>query len=452
MKLALEKAAAWMKARSGVSSPVTGEASGWSIDTRTLAPGDVYFAIRGPVHDGHQFIAQAFERGAVCVVVDRDIASNGPTLRVSDTVFALQQLAREARRQWRGDVVAVTGSAGKTTTKDVIAQLLAIRHKVGKTVGNFNNHIGVPLSILRLPDDARIAVLEIGMNHAGEIRELAGIAAPRVGVVTNVGYAHVEFFNSIDGVAAAKRELIEALPFSGTAILNADDERVARFAAIHPGKSITYGLSAAANVRAENVEYLPDGARFQCSGATFTIPLSGRHGVQNALAGIATAQVFAIKPAELVDAARTIPIGKMRGERLEHNGITIINDAYNANPEAMRSMLEVLAATPAQRRVAVLGEMLELGTQTDALHRSVGEHAADVKVDLLIGIQGSARAMLDAGSRAGMPSQSTLFFQTSEQAGAALKKLLQPGDAVLFKGSRGVGVERALEKLLEAEA
>jgi UDP-N-acetylmuramoyl-tripeptide--D-alanyl-D-alanine ligase len=448
MKLDLRKAAAWMKAQGAVS----GTADGWSIDTRTLAPGDVYFALRGPVHDGHDFLAQAFERGAVCAVVDRDLPADGPLLRVSNSVFALGQLARQARREWRGDVVAVTGSAGKTTTKDVIARFLAVRHNVGKTIGNFNNHIGVPLSILRLPDDARIGVLELGMNHAGEIRELAGIAAPRVGVVTNVGYAHVEFFQSIDGVAAAKRELIEALPVSGTAILNADDERVARFAAIHVGNSITYGLNAGANVRAENVEYLPDGARFQCAGATFTIPLSGRHGIQNVLAGIAAARVFGLKPADLVQAARTIPIGKMRGERLEHNGITIINDAYNANPEAMRSMLDVLAATPARRRVAVLGEMLELGAQSEALHRSVGKHAAEVKVGLLIGIQGSARAMLDEATRAGMAYRSTLFFPDSAAAGAALKTLLQPGDAVLFKGSRGVGVERAVEKLLEADA
>ena len=201
----------------------------------------------------------------------------------------------------------MTGSAGKTTTKDVIAQLLSVRAPVGKTVGNLNNHIGVPLSLLRIPDQCRVAVLEMGMNHAGEIRELATIARPRVGVVTNVGYAHVEFFRSIDGVAAAKRELIEALPVSGTAVLNAEDARVRRFAAIHVGRSITYGFGDDATVRAEDVELLATGTRFRCSGSTFETPLTGRHGVLNALAGIATAGVFGIKPAELTEAARTIP-------------------------------------------------------------------------------------------------------------------------------------------------
>ena len=433
------------------SSGGSGIVNGWSIDSRTIQPGDVYFALRGAVHDGHDFIAEAFQRGATFAVVDHDlpVLANTSVLRVSNTLFAMQELARNARDRWRGRVVAVTGSAGKTTTKDVIAHFLSVRGPVGKTVGNLNNHIGVPLSMLRIPDDCQIAVLEMGMNHAGEIRELASIASPRVGVVTNVGYAHVEFFRSIDGIAAAKRELIEALPASGTAVLNAEDERVLRFAAIHVGKSITYGFGAQADIRAEDVELVPEGARFRCSGATFETPLTGRHGVLNVLAGIATAGIFGIKPAELVDAAKTIPIGKMRGERLEHNGIAILNDSYNANPEAMKAMLDVLGAIAAARHIAVLGEMLELGSHSEALHREVGKHAAQTGIDLLIGVRGHARAILDGAIEAGLQPAKTLYCEDSNEAGTALQSILKPADAILFKGSRGVHVERAIEVFLE---
>src|SRR5438876_9051748 len=203
-------------------SPVAGRATGWSVDTRTQNRGDVYFALRGPNHDGHDYAAAAVEKGEAAVVVDREVGVDNQ-LVVSDTLRALQGLGAWARHRWGGKAIGVTGSAGKTTTKDAIAHLLAVEMAVGKTVGNFNNHVGVPLSILRLPDDCRAAVLEIGMNHAGEIRELAAIAKPDIGVVTNVGYAHVEFFDSIDGVADAKRELITALPPQGIAVLNADD-------------------------------------------------------------------------------------------------------------------------------------------------------------------------------------------------------------------------------------
>ncbi|MEI9976549.1 MAG: UDP-N-acetylmuramoyl-tripeptide--D-alanyl-D-alanine ligase [Ignavibacteriota bacterium] len=224
--------------------------AGWSVDTRTQNVGDVYFALRGPNHDGHAYLSVAREKGASAVVVEK-ASGQGGELVVPDTLRALQELATWARRTWGGTVVGVTGSAGKTTTKDAIAHVLEAELPVGKTVGNFNNHVGVPLSVLRLPDGCKVAVLEMGMNHAGEIRELAAIAQPDMGVVSNVGYAHVEFFDSIDGVAAAKRELIEGLPRDGVAVLNADDDRVRRFREVHPGRSVTFGFSEDADVRAE---------------------------------------------------------------------------------------------------------------------------------------------------------------------------------------------------------
>jgi|SRR5271157_1714670 len=442
--------------------------AGWSVDTRTQNPGDVYFALRGPNHDGHAFLAAAVEKGASAVVVDRMRATTvdrtrATTVRewfpeeqrqpvyallVSDTLRALGELGAWARRQWGRTVIGVTGSAGKTTTKDAIAHLLEVDFPVGRTVGNFNNRVGVPISILRLPDGCRAAVLEMGMNHAGEIRELAAMAAPQIGVVTNVGYAHVEFFDSIDGVAAAKRELIEALPPDGVAVLNADDARVARFREVHAGRSVSFGFSDNADVRADAVEFSPAGSRFRACGVDYETGLVGRHAVMNLLAAIAVAREFGIAPGLLREPVRSFAIGRMRGEKIEHNGIVIWNDCYNSNPEAAQSMIDVLGETPAARRIAVLGEMLELGHAADHLHRAVGRYAAGHGVDLLIAVRGHARAMAEAAVAAGLPSSSAHFFEDSAEAGDFARQAVRPGDAVLFKGSRGVHVERALERFL----
>src|SRR5450432_262818 len=317
--------------------PGAGRAAGWSVDTRTQNRGDVYFALHGPNHDGHRYVAAAVEKGAAAVVVEHKVGVANE-LVVSDTLRALQSLGAWARGGWGGKVIGVTGSAGKTTTKDAIAHLLAVEMPVGKTVGNLNNQVGVPLSILRLPDNCTAAVLEMGMNHAGEIQALAEIAKPDIGVVTNVGYAHTEFFDSIDGVAAAKRELIEALPRQGVAVLNADDPRVLRFRDAHKGRTITFGFSDGADVRAERVDHRsglraglqpgsqPDTTRFRALGVDFETGLAGRHAVMNLLAAVAVAQVFEIAPERLREPVKTFAIGKMRGERIEHHGVTVWND------------------------------------------------------------------------------------------------------------------------------
>lgn len=427
--------------------------SGWSIDSRTVSEGDCFFALRGPTHDGHDFVAGVFERGAKLAIVDREIEARGPQLRVPDTTIALQSLGREARKRWGGTVVGVTGSAGKTTTKDTIAALLSTAFSTGRNIGNLNNHLGLPLSILRLPDDSEVAVLEMGMNHEGEIRELAGIAAPQIGVVTNVGWAHTEnFADGIAGVARAKSELIQTLPPEGTAVLNADDERVRTFAKLHAGPTVLFGFAEDAAVRAEAVSLTPEGARFRTLGVEFESPLAGRHGVSNVLAGIAVANVMGIAPEKLRDAVRSLTPGTMRGERSVRNGITVINDCYNANPEAMRSMLELLRDTPATRRVAVLGEMLELGREAVTLHRNTGRFAAEQGIHAVIGIRGAGRWIVDEAIAAGLSGGAASFFDTPEQAGEFLGKFLKPGDAVLFKGSRGVHVERALEKAFAVQA
>ena len=430
--------------------------TGWSVDSRTLQAGDLFFALRGPNHDGHACAGEVFAKGAVAVVADRDVAGAGPVLRVTDSLKALQTVAGRTRQGWPGEIVAVTGSAGKTTTKDVIADMLAAGVATTKSEGNLNNHVGLPLSLLRLDEAARVGVVEIGMNRAGEIRELARIAGPRTGVVTNVGYAHIENFDSIDGIAAAKRELIESLPRDGTAVLNADDSRVAAFAAHFEGRTVLYGQSPLSGVRAEDVQDSPEGLRFRVGSTRFESALSGRHNLSNVLAGIAVAELYGIPPDRLPDRVRKLEPGKMRGRRFQHRGILIYDDCYNSNPEAVRAMLDVLRDTPARRRIAVLGEMLELGRWAEPLHRDVGTCVVEHGINVLVGIRGAASHMLDAAKldtagRAGLRADAAFFFEHPAEAGRQVRNLAQPGDAILFKGSRGVHVEIALEEFLASQ-
>jgi UDP-N-acetylmuramoyl-tripeptide--D-alanyl-D-alanine ligase len=426
--------------------------TGWSVDSRTVSPGDLFFALRGPNHDGNAYVADALRKGAVAAIIDEqsDAGQNDmrPLLRVPDSLVALQKIAAWARNLWGGEVVGVTGSAGKTSTKDVIAEMLSVKMPVGKTFGNFNNHVGVPLSILRLPTAARVAVLEIGMNHAGEIRELSAIARPRIGMVTNVGHAHIEAFDSIEGIAAAKRELIEALPADGVAVLNADDPLVIKFRDVHRGQTVTFGLSDAADVRAEQVEYTSDGVRFQVNGVRFESRLMGRHSILNLLAGIAVASLYGIRSEQLTEVVSGISAGSMRGQRFVHNDILILNDCYNSNPDAARAMIDVLRETPAKRRIAVLGEMLELGRWAESLHRDVGIYVANCGIDVLVGIRGEARYLVDAAREAGQAVDAAFFFPDTTAAGDYLRQIALPGDVILFKGTRGTHVEQALERFL----
>jgi UDP-N-acetylmuramoyl-tripeptide--D-alanyl-D-alanine ligase len=447
MKLALRQVAECF----GLETANDGVATGWSIDSRTVRPGDVFFALRGPNHDGHAYAGEVLAKGASAAVVDlaAGMPSNARGLfRVPDVLQALQQLARFAREKWGGEVIGVTGSAGKTTTKEIIAEMLSERIPTAKNEGNLNNHVGLPLSLLRLDESARVAVLEMGMNHAGEIRTLAEIAKPNAGVVTNVGWAHMEAFDSIEGIAAAKRELIDTLPPDGTAVLNVDDPRVAGFKKSYTGRSVLYGQSPEADVRAEDVEYSLDGMRFRVGEVWFETHLTGRFNVSNILAGVAVAGLHGIEPAHLTSRVRALKPGKMRGERLVQQDILIYNDCYNSNPDAVRAMLDVLRDTPARARIAVLGEMLELGHWAEPLHRDVGHYVAESGINVLIGIRGAARHMVDAALLAGLRTGAAFFLNDPREAGRLARSLAQPGDAILFKGSRGVRVELALEEFL----
>jgi UDP-N-acetylmuramoyl-tripeptide--D-alanyl-D-alanine ligase len=446
VNIPLRRVAEWLASNMESDAVVTG----WSVDSRTIQPGGLFFALRGPNQDGHAYISQALDKGAAAVVAEGRLVPDLPSvLHVENSLKALETLASRARTEWGGEVVAVTGSAGKTTTKDIIAGMLATEIPIAKSEGNLNNHVGLPLSLLRLDQTARVAVIELGMNHGGEIRDLAAIAEPRIGVVTNVGYAHIEFFESMDGIAAAKRELIEALPSNGIAVLNADDPRVAAFAESHVGRTLLYGQSAASDIHAENVEYSRDGVRFRVGDTEFASVLTGRHSVSNILAGIAVAEVYGIPPRRLVDSVARLVPGKMRGERFFHRDILIYNDCYNSNPDAVRAMLDVLRDTPARRRIAVLGEMLELGRWAEALHSDIGTYAVALGIDVLVGIRGAACCTLDAALRAGLRAGAAFFFEDPAEAGRSLRTIAEPGDAILFKGSRGVHVERALEEFVK---
>lgn len=448
MRISLSAASEAMDARVAGLLPDLAVTS-FSTDSRSIETGALFFALRGENHDGHAYVPAAASAGASAVVVDHQVECPSPQLVVSDTLKALQTLARWARKQWEGEVVAVTGSAGKTTTKDAIAAVLGTKMRVGKTQGNFNNHVGVPLSVLHVPQDAQVAVLEIGMNHPGEIRDLARIARPGIGLVTNVGTAHIENFDGIEGVAKAKRELIEALPPAGTAILNADDPRVASFASIHPGRTITYGHAERATVRAVGDSFDAQGSRFHVAGAgEFVCGLPGPAGIMTALAALACAKAFDIPLPQLKETIAALKPGKMRLERIQHAGMTLWNDCYNSNPEAARMMLDLLKSTPARRHIAVLGEMLELGAFSQDLHAEVGRYAAQCGVDLLIGIRGAAHRMVESAVDSGLPRQAALFFDNPADAGRHLRSLALDGDAILFKGSRGTRVELALEEFL----
>ncbi|MBI1354409.1 MAG: UDP-N-acetylmuramoyl-tripeptide--D-alanyl-D-alanine ligase [Acidobacteria bacterium] len=430
-------------------------AGGWSIDTRTIQPGDVFFALAGPRHDGHDYVAAAFAAGAVAAVVGRswdtpDAGRAGFLYRVDDPLRALTQLAYEGRRRWDGTVVALTGSNGKTTTKEIVAALLATKMRVSKTVGNLNNEIGVPLTILRIDDDADAAVLELGMNHAGEIERLARLARPDVGLVTNVSAAHVGHFHSVEGVAAAKRELIDELSDDAVAVLNADDARVREFGEGRQGRTVTFGMAEPADYRAVDVELGPDGARFgfkrkdrKGQPLTFESHLPGRHNVLNMTAGLAVAVELGLEARWLRKAAAAIRPASMRGEIRPVGDWLVVDDCYNSNPAAAEAMLDVLAELPGKRKVAVLGEMLELGDSAAALHRQVGRKAAGA-ADLIVAVRGAAREIAEGAAESGAADGAVKFFEDADQAGAALRGLLQPGDTILFKGSRGVGLERAL--------
>jgi UDP-N-acetylmuramoyl-tripeptide--D-alanyl-D-alanine ligase len=449
MKLPLSKIADLTS--TGGTFPPEEVAHGYSIDSRTVGPGELFFAVKGERLDGHDFVPAALEKGAVAAVVRKDQRHRFPggtrLLAVEDTLSALQTLATAVRRLWGKPLIGVTGSAGKTTTKEAIAHVLASKFHVLKSEGNFNNHFGLPLMLLRLEPEHDLAVIEMGMSHAGEIRALAKIAQPDTGVVTNVAPVHLEFFDSLAGIARAKYELIESLPSSGAAVLNADDEYVSQFGRDFKGRVIKYGTAPGADVRAQNVQSRgAEGSEFDIFIAGThehaRLPLVGDHNVLNALAAVSVAITQGIKIADAIAALSTIKPAEKRGQVLQLGNITVVNDCYNSNPKALMAMVDALSGMKAKRRIVVAGEMLELGPAGEELHRDSGRHIAEKNIDVLIGVRGLAQSMVDAARQAGIRSR---FVATPEEAGEWLANETQQGDVVLLKASRGVKLERALD-------
>jgi UDP-N-acetylmuramoyl-tripeptide--D-alanyl-D-alanine ligase len=459
MQLSLEEVAGILGAPCGVPDR---KAQGFSIDSRSLVSGQLFFAIRGARFDGHQFVPQAFERGAVGAVVVEAFGEGckdpwaSALIPVRNTTEALQRLARGVRRKWGRRLIAITGSIGKTTTKELIAASLAKRFAVLKSPGNLNNDFGLPLALLALEPSHEVAVMELALSAPGEIARLARIAEPQVGVVTNVAPVHLEFFESVDAIGHAKRELVENLATGGagsTAVLNYDDERVRRFAEGFAGRIVTFGFEPGADFRGKDLQTAPgNGTLFRVTGPRFEgefyLPLPGRYNVLNGLAAVAVCSLFGLALEDLQRAFSEFQNLPQRSEILTlPEGVTVINDCYNSNPLAMENMLETLATWPGARRIVVAGEMLELGPTSPDWHRKVGRKCVRSGVEWLLGVQGNARFFLEGAFEEGMPAERGKFFDVAEEAGEFCRTLLRPADIVLVKGSRAVGLEKVIQLL-----
>jgi len=424
-----------------------------SIDSRTLEPGALFVAIRGKHFDGHDFLAAAHARGAGAALVERDAAAPPelPLVRVPDTTKALADLARHVRRSAAIPVVAVTGSVGKTTTKDMTAELLGARGPVLKTEGNLNNQYGLPLTLLRLEPRHTAAVLELGMSAAGEIRALTTLAEPDVATITRIAPVHLEFFASLDAIADAKAEILEGLRPGGTAVLNGDDPRLRRVGERFAGRTLWFGRDRRFDVSAERWRGTAFGMRFdlRIAGRSLDValPLAGPHFVENFLAAAAAAHVLGVSPEAIAEAALRLKPARHRGELLRlGQSVIVLDDCYNSSPVALEAAVVALGLVPGLRRVAVVGDMLELGPTGKALHREAGRALAG-RVDVLVGIGPLAREIVEGARAAGFAGKGLAHFDEAAQAKAAVASLVAPGDAVLVKASRGVHLEQVVDAL-----
>ena len=457
MKLQLQKIARITGGRilpPAASATVTGV----STDSRTLRPGELFVPLRGENFDGHDFLMQAARRGAAACLVEEVIAGFPvPVVRVGDTLHALGDLARGLRREFTGPLVAITGSSGKTTTKEMLAAILAQTGSGLKTEGNFNNLIGLPLTLFRLAAGDRWAVLEMGMSARGEIARLAEIAEPTVGVVTNVGPAHLENLHGLDGVARAKGELFAALQAGSVAVVNADDEMVAGIPVANGVRRLLFGCSPGAEVRAEDVQaagaevafrlVLPDGS------CPVRLRLPGRHNVANALAAAAAAVALEVPLGAIVRGLERFRSCPKRMELIRlAEGTMLLEDSYNANPLSVRAALQALDELGGSgRRIAVLGDMLELGEEAPSLHREIGAEAAR-RADLLLLLGEWAQQTAAGALAAGMAPERLAVAGSHEEAAARLRAWVHPGDRVLVKGSRGMRMEKVSGALRGGES
>jgi UDP-N-acetylmuramoyl-tripeptide--D-alanyl-D-alanine ligase len=425
-----------------------------SIDTRTIERGDLFVAIRGPHRDGHDYVARALESGAAGIVVSQSIEIAGSAFRVqvNDTTRALQDLAQIVRERAGIRVVAITGSMGKTTTKEAAAAAMGKGRRVLKTKGNLNNLYGLPLTLLELGEagEEDVAVVEMGMSEPGEIARLTEIAKPDVGVLTNVAEVHLEFFDSLSQIADAKGELLLGLAGDAVAVVNADDPLVLAQARKFAGRHIRFGLSPSTDLRARQIRSTAAGLRFRAEegehSVEVTSSLHGRHNVYNLLAGLAAARALDVPLEDAASGLASLSPPPHRGERIALPGsILLIDETYNSNPRALICALDTLVEEDEGRRVAVVGDMLELGPHASELHREVGRHAATLELGLFVGVGPLGREIVAGAREAGMAEARLAICDDAAAAGRLLAHNLVEGDVVLVKGSRGVGLDETIE-------
>ncbi|GJL77476.1 MAG: UDP-N-acetylmuramoyl-tripeptide--D-alanyl-D-alanine ligase [Nitrospinaceae bacterium] len=453
---------------------LSGQASqtfrGVSIDTRTLKAGQLFFCIQGPRFDGHGFIQQAIDKNAAGIILsareklpwslasEKKPADAPFVIRVDDTLSALQNLARFHRSQMPARIVGVTGTNGKSTTKEMIASISETTYKTLKTRGNLNNHIGLPLNVLELDASHEVAVLEMGMSAAGEIRQLADIAKPDIGIITNISEGHLVQLKTLKNVQAAKGELFEALDEQATAIVNADDPLVLELALSLRAKRMTFAIDHPADVKADNIQANPkNGHDFTVSlfdkSFSVTLPFLGFCNIYNALAAVAAGHSLGIPTTAMAEGLAHCKLLSQRYEIFQHRSMIIINDAYNANPQSMKEALTTLTGYHSSgRKLFVIGDMLELGDLSQSAHQDLGKEIAGQSVDILVAVGELASLATQEARTKGMAEDSALAFENREEASQYLIKNTRPGDCLLFKGSRGAGMEKVIQALVNSKS
>ncbi|OWZ84127.1 UDP-N-acetylmuramoyl-tripeptide--D-alanyl-D-alanine ligase [Natranaerobius trueperi] len=431
--------------------------TGFKVDSRYVEEGDLFVCLPGEKTDGHKFINDALNNGASgCLVskeIDIDKRYNDPLIiEVEDTLLSLQNIAKKHRQKFGVSVIGITGSVGKTTTKDMVNEVLSTKYRVLKTEGNLNSEIGLPLMLLKLQKEHQVAVLEMGMNDKGEISRLCEIARPNVAVITNVAESHIEKLGSLDNIASAKSELLEGLLPGGTAVLNHDDWRVKNMNKKAPGEVLFYGLTGgdliASNIGITDQETTAE-VKYQGEVYKLQLPLLGKHNVSNSLAAIAVGKIFGLTINAAIKGLEDFSITSMRTQVQHHKGLTIINDAYNANVQSTIAALEILENLSAKRKIAILGDMYELGEYTVKAHMEIGDEVIQREIDCLITVGKLTEETYNKAKDLKPQKTQIYHVKDNNQAVDLLEEIISSGDAILVKGSRGMAMEKIVYALQE---
>ncbi|MDO8301733.1 MAG: UDP-N-acetylmuramoyl-tripeptide--D-alanyl-D-alanine ligase [Sedimentisphaerales bacterium] len=440
-----------------VQGDVAGSFSGVSIDSRAIKPGECFFAIKGQNHDGHDFVADVLAKGAACAVVDENFKgeAKGTILRVEDTIQALGDFARAYRKSLKCKIVAITGSAGKTTTREITHHVLSRHFKCHQAKKSFNNNIGLPLTLLELDPDHEVAIVELGTNSPGEILYLTKIAQPNIAIVTNAYPAHVEFFGSVDGIIKEKSTIADGLGENGVLIINADIPALVEHCRNHKLSFLTFGTTTNADVHATDIKF--DGFASSCTidGVTVKLPLAGKGNVENAVAAYAICKQFGITAKDFTNDVTSLVSVSMRLEPIALGSVLVISDCYNANPASMKNALDLLVRVSGDqpgRKVFICGPMMELGEHSEYLHRELGEQIALAGVDVVLAIGRFSQIVFDAATANTTAAIETHYFENINSLCDNLSNFIKPDDIILVKGSRSARLELAVERLRQLYA